>query len=110
MENKILHKKLELYEKFFKDLKELESLEKINPLENSIIVENNKVKSNLSESFLVIEHSKKVEELPSKEINIITEQDNLHNYNKAKEYAEKTNYVYSVAKYVIGIGQWIILL
>ena len=111
MDNKILHKKLELYEKFFKDLHDLEALERpTNSLENSILIENNKVKSNLSESFLVIDHGKKLEELPIKERTVINEQDNLHNYKKTKEYVEKTNYVYSIAKYVVGIGQWVVLL
>jgi len=108
--NKILHKKLELYEKFVKDLKELEQFEKKNPLEESIIIENHKIKSNLSESFLVIDNGKKLDELPIKEVNLINEQNNLHNYNKAKEYVEKTNYAYSIAKHVTGVISWFMLL
>jgi len=118
---KVLQKKVELYEKFFKEMKALEAEEKNNdmnnnPLGESIVIKkdkngdkNMKINSNLSESFLVINGGKNLKELNQKDQAIINEQKNLHDYTSAKKYVEKANGVYSVIRYIVGIGKWFIL-
>lgn len=108
----MLQKKLDLYEKFVKDLKELEHEENKHKtyLEDSILIENHKVKSDLSESFLVIDYGKNLEELSKSESCAIHEQNNLHNYNKAKNYVEKTSNVFSAIKYVVSISKWLLFI
>jgi len=117
----ILQKKVDIYERFFKEMKELEEEEIKNKsyeqLTDSIIIEKNidgnrnmKVKSNLSESFILIDKGKNLTELDKKDQNIINEQNNLHDYVVTKEYVDQASGVYSVVKYVVGIGKWILLL
>lgn len=120
---KLLQRKIDLYEKFIKDMKILESEgggntsgNKID-LEESIIIEkdiegnrNMKVRSDLSESFLVVDKGKKLEELPRREHNAIVEQDNLHNYIVAKEYADNIKSKYAIVRYAFKIGKWFMLL
>jgi hypothetical protein len=111
MSNQILQKKLDLYEKFFKEMKEIELLEAQydNP-DNFDIIENDKIRTNLSNSILVINKGDKILELPQKDQNAIHEQDNLHNFLKAKTYLEKTSKVYSTLKYIINAGKWLLFL
>jgi len=120
---KILQKKVVLYENFIKDMRLLETEEGGNKsrnkidLEESIIIEkdiegnrNMKVRSDLSESFLVIDKGKKLEELPIREQNAIVEQDNLHNYIVAKEYVDSAKSKYAVVRYALKIGKWFMLI
>lgn len=119
---KILSRKIELYDKFFNDMKRLDeellSREFNNKnLGESIIIEkdnygnrNMKVKSNLSESFLVINNGKNLEELSKREKNAIDEQNNLYNYNQAKEYVDKTNNIVSWGYSIIKWGKWLMFI
>ncbi len=123
---KILSKKIELYENFINDMRKLDE-ELFNngfnnefnnkSLEESIIIEkdnhgnrNMKVRSDLSESFLVINNGKNLEELSKRDKSAIDEQDNLYNYNQAKEYVDKTNNVVSWGYYVIKWGKWLMFI
>ena len=115
---KNLKKKLELYEKLMSDMKELEAHDpSYNPLAESVIVEkdnygniNKKVKSDLTESFLIVDHGKNLSELSKREQQVILEQDSYHKYKKTTEYLQKANGVYGVAYYALSIGKWFLLL
>ena len=107
-DEKLLRKKLQLYEKFVNDLKELE-------LDNLAKKEENKEikESTLSESYMVVETGKNLKELPNRELKQIKEQDNLYSYNKIKEYVDKTNTIASFVKYVqygVSIGKWLLFI
>ena len=116
----ILQKKVDIYERFFKEMKQLEEEENkyksAEALTDSIYIEKDmdgnrhmKVKSNLSESFILIDKGKDLTELNKKDQNIINEQKNLHDYVTTKEYVEQANGVHKVIRYVVGIGKWFIL-
>ena len=119
---RIQQKKIELYENFFREMKILENEEKMiknannNMMENNIIIDKDengnritKLKSNLSESFIIVDHGKNITELDKKDQFVINEQKNLHDYAETKQYVEKANGIYSVVKYVINIGKWFVL-
>lgn len=115
---KNLKKKLELYENFMKGVNDMKDIETDdNPLAESMIFEkdnygnlNKKVKSDLTESFLVIENGKKLEELNKKEQDIIKEQDSYSNYQNASAYCQKASGLYKVAYYALSIGKWFVVL
>ena len=116
---KKLKKKLDTYEKFMKELQELDKSEikYTNPLQESVIVEkdnfgniNKKVRSDLSESFLIVDKGKNLLELDKKEQQVILEQDSYHKYKNTSDKLQKANGVYKAARYVIGIGKWLIFL
>lgn len=113
---KNLQKKLELYENFVKDMKDIE-ISNNNLLGESVIIEkdnwgnlNKKIRSDLTESFLVVENGKNLIELNKKEQGSITEQDAYSNYQNAETYLKKANGVYTVAYYAMRIGKWFLLL
>jgi hypothetical protein len=109
---KLLERKIQIYEKCLKDIHEIDQ-EMIGELEASILIDQNydqKIKSNLSESFIVIDEGKKLVELNKKEQYAINEQNNLHNYIKATTYADKANTIYGKISYVLSFGNWIALL
>jgi hypothetical protein len=90
--------------------------DKITDLENSIIIENDvdgnrnmKIKSDLSESFMIIEDARNLKELSQREVHAIKEQDNLNNFMKVKCYIDKVNSVYGVVNYALKIGKWFII-
>lgn len=115
---KLLAKKIELYEQFFNDMKKIdEELLNNTSLEESIIIEkdkngirNMKVKSELSESLLIINNGKNLEELNKIEKASIKEQDNVHNYTKTKEYFDKASGVVSWGSTIIKWTKWILLI
>ena len=81
-------------------------------LYESVIIDKNtkKVKSDIGESFLVIESGKDLSEVDIKEYNAIVEQDELVNFIKAKNYIKKTGYLYSIGSTVVKVGAFIGLL
>ena len=112
----IMKKKIMLYEKFFEEMKKIEEEEIINvqDLTESVFVEKDdhgllskKIKSNLTESFLVIDRGKDLTHLSQKEQNILNEQTNLHNYNNIKKQAGIVGKVFG---YAISWGKWLAIL
>lgn len=111
-----LKEKIKLYENFMKELKKYEVNDSNeNTLECSIIIEkdnegfrNKKIKSNLNESFLLIESGKNLEELDNDEYQIITLQDDLLKVDNAKSLIKKAGIVYTIATYVLKLGAWLI--
>lgn len=115
----ILKKKLEIYEKCMKDLRNLESddNETFQDLGESIIIAkdnegnlNKKIRSELSESILVIEKGKNLDELSKKEQTVINEQDNYRAYDQTKNATDKLGTVYSICYYGLSIGKMIMFL
>ncbi|ARF09582.1 hypothetical protein Indivirus_1_205 [Indivirus ILV1] len=111
---KNLQRKLELYENFVKDIK---TIDNNNLLKESIIIEkdnygnsNKKLKSDLTESFLIVDKGKNLNELDKKEQDIIKEQDSYSNYQNANTYIKKANNAYTISCYVVSIGKWFLLL
>lgn len=107
-------KKLEIYNKFIKEIQELEDK---NILAESMIIEkdnygnlNKKVKSDLTESFLVIETGKNLKELNKRDQDIILEQDSYAKYQNINNYYQKANGLYKIGYYALSIGKWLILL
>jgi len=119
---KNLQKKVELYEKLMSDMKALDEHEQKqytsnNPLLESVIIEkdnygniNKKVKSDLTESFLIIDHGKNLSELPKREQQVITEQDSYYKYKKTTAYFEKAKGISGAAYYALSIGKWLLLI
>lgn len=120
---KTLKKKMDAYEKFIQELKEIDDKKpqevqyNFNPLEESVIIEkdnegniNRKVRSDLSESFLIVDRGKNLVELDKKEQQIILEQDSYHKYKNTSEYLSKASGVYKVIGYTIKYGKWLLLL
>jgi hypothetical protein len=116
----ILQKKVDIYERFFKEMKELEEEENkyksFEALTESVYIEkdndgnrNMKVKSHLSESFILIDKGKDLTELNKRDQNAINEQKNLHDYTVAKEYVEEANGIYSIVRFAFSIGKWLVL-
>lgn len=107
----VLEKKIRAYEKCLMEIKELD---KNIDLTQSMILEKDlngirkTVKSDLTESFMVIEDEdgKTIDDLNKKEQNVIHEQDNLHNYLHAKTYMDKLSVPYTIISYALGIGKW----
>ena len=119
---KNLKKKLDMYENFVKDMQKLEIIEErnnshYNPLEESVIIEKDnsgnqvkKIRSDLSESFMVVEKGKNMQELNKKERDIIKEQDAYSNYQNTNAHFKKANGAYKAAYYVLSVGKWLLLL
>ena len=112
----IMKKKIMLYEKFFEEMKKIEEEEILNgqSLTESIMIEkdnngvlNKKIKSNLTESFLVIDKGKELTHLSQKEQDILNEQTNLHNYNQVKKNVGVAG---TVLSYVVSVGKWLAIL
>lgn len=118
--NKQDKKKLELYEKFIKELKSIniestniENINNTDSLRESIIIEKDnskKLRSDLTESFMVIENGKDLKELNKRDLDIILEQDSYAKYQNANYYCQKANGLYKIGYYALSIGKWFILL
>ncbi|AYV76884.1 MAG: hypothetical protein Barrevirus3_4 [Barrevirus sp.] len=114
----ILKQKLDLYENFLKDVKDLDiNTDNNSDLRESMIIEkdnygniNKKIRSELGESFLLIDKGKNIGELDKREQNVILEQDSYHNYQNGNEYLKKLGSLYTVAYYGIKVGKWLLLL
>lgn len=115
---KILKKKVEIYERCMKDLKELREEEKeIIDLEQSVILEKDnfgnlakKIPSDLSESILVVDKGKKLSELSKKEQAAIKEQDNYYAYDQTKNITSQASTVYKATYYALSICKWVMVL
>jgi hypothetical protein len=115
-----MQKKLDIYEKFIKELQEIDKKDEqynYNPLEESVIIEkdnfgniNKKVRSDLSESFLIIDKGKDLKELNKSEHAIIKEQDSYHKYKNTTEYLSRADGVYKTIGYIIKYGKWLLLI
>jgi len=117
---KNLKKKLDMYENFVKDMHNEERNNhnhNYNPLAESVIIEKDnsgnqvkKIRSDLSESFMVVEKGKNMQELNKKEQDIIKEQDAYSNYQNTNAHFKKANGAYKAAYYVLSVGKWLLLL
>lgn len=117
---KVMKKRLDTYEQFMKELQELDKQDtnyNTNPLEESVIVEkdnfgniNKKVRSDLTESFLVVDRPKNLKELSKKEQQSIEEQDSYHNYKNTSEKIKKAKGYYAPVGYIMKFGKWLIFL
>lgn len=116
----IMKKKITLYDNFFHQMKMIEEDEiqiLNNNLSDSIFIEkdNNgilhkKLKSNLTENFLIIEKGKNLSHLSQKEQYILNEQTNLHNYNQIQHYTDKIGVVGTILKKTISWGKWLAII
>jgi len=107
-----LEKKLKIYEQFVNALKETDE-EDLNKciLDESIIIEKNndgnfekKIKSNLSESILIVDKGKNLDDLNKKEQASIGEQDNLAAYQNTINYSQKGVTIYTVGYYTVAVA------
>lgn len=89
----LLHKKIQLYEEFFKRMKDIDD-------------QDIKLHQDLEESFMVIDKGKDLNELTMREYKSIKEQDNLHNYDKMINYTEQAQGVYKIFGYIVKIGKF----
>jgi hypothetical protein len=114
----IFKKKLEVYEKCFNDLRNIDNIQEKNTfLEESIIVEKDnvgnrvmKIPSDLTESFLVVDKGKNLNELNKNEEYGLKCQNDLHDYQKTKDYFKKAHGLYSFSYYVLKLSKWILLI
>jgi hypothetical protein len=111
-------RKLEKYEQAMKILMDDSVLNPTEPsLLESVIIDKNmegevvkKHQSKLGESYIIVDKCKNIDHLSNKERKAIEEQDNLRNYEIAKQYANKGTYLYGaigfatkVASFVVGL-------
>jgi hypothetical protein len=103
--NTIRSRKIELYEKFFEEMKALEQQE-LNIIYTAEL-QLQKEGKNMTEDFIYLDEMRDLKDLTRKEQAIINEQENLYNYNKIKEKLNKYENVYSFAKYLTYVPKWI---
>ena len=113
-----IKKKLELYDNFVKEMKHLEIKDEYSgSLGESIIIEKDnyghnvkKVPSDLTESFLIVENGKNINELNKKDQAVLKEQDSYYNYKNTSNHFQKANIVYKGIYYTLSVGKWLLLL
>jgi len=117
-----LRKKLDVYEKFVNDIRDIDQFDDkddnaINILEESVIFEKDKdgnlekkIRSDLTESILVIDKCKNINDLYKKDQDIIKEQDNLASYNKLVNCSEKATGVYTAGSIILSIARFALFL
>lgn len=106
MSEEIMRKKLDLYERFFEEMLEINQ-EESKLLHNQALAEQNRIKSqNIEDNFIYLDEERDLRELSIKEQKAISEQNNLHNYENLKTQVNKYQNIYSVAKYVTYIPKW----
>ena len=107
MSNEIMQKKLDLYERFFDEMLQINK-EEAQLLHNKTLEEQNRIKNqNIEDNFIYLDEARDLKELSMKEQKIIDEQNNLHNYENLKTQLNKYQNIYSVAKYITYIPKWI---
>lgn len=117
----VLEKKLQAYEKFMHEMKEIddigEPMSGNSLLEESVIFEKDnegniekKVRSELTESILVLDHMKNVETAYKKEREIIKEQDNLASYDRVIHCTEKATGVYTAGTVILSMVRFALFL
>jgi len=92
-----LQKKLEKYKK---------TIEQLQQLDNSII--NLEENINLEDSVVIINKSENLNKMSKFELKALKEQDNLHNAEKIKSYAEHATIIYNIGYYTIKFGKYIL--
>ncbi len=98
-EHAIMQKKIDLYEKFFDEMKEIEQEE--------IKIFNNSQNKNIEENYIYLDEARDFKDLHLKDQRIINEQNNLYNYNQLKTKLESAKDIYSKGKYMLYISKWI---
>jgi len=102
-ESKLLQKKLELYEKFFEEMKAIEQEEL--DLQHKLYLQNQN--KEIEEDFIYLDETRQFKDLHLKDQWIINEQNNLHNYHELKTKVEKVKDVYSTGKYLMYFSRWV---
>jgi len=106
MEKEIMQRKLDLYERFFEEMKQIDEQEAEMCHKSMLEAENKKKNEKIEENFIYLDEHRDLSELSIKEKKIINEQNNLHNYENLKTTINKYQNIYSVAKYVTYIPKW----
>lgn len=116
----ILKKKLAIYEKCLREIKELDDIndydiETEHQYEIHLEKNNNgetvkKISSDLSESYLVIDDYKTIDQISSRERTTIKSQDVLSNVEDKKKYIKKASKVYGIGNFMYGVGKMIFFL
>jgi hypothetical protein len=108
MDTDITQRKLDLYEKFFMEMKQIEDDEEEAHqkwiLTQQVAKRNNE---DIGENFIYLDEFRDLNELSIKEKKIIAEQNNLHNYEKLKGTVNKFQNFYSIVKYATYIPKWV---
>lgn len=124
----VLKKKLAVYEDLINEIKEEEELidqkenkysknhdptSRITNLTESIIVEvddhgrsDKKLKSDLSESFLIVEDQKDIESLPKEEQNALNEYRNFQKYDATVGYMNEGITVYKTTRFFLDMARF----
>ena len=112
-----LKKKIEIYEKFMDQIKEVEETDSKHIFEDSIIIEKDnygdkikKLRSNLGDSFLIIDNCKELDELDNSEYDAIHQQNKFRNWQEAEKVMDKAGIMYTVGKYALSLGKWFLIL
>lgn len=105
MNTDITQRKLDLYEKFFEEMKKIEEDEDHQKV--LLLRQRDKQNENIGENFIYLDEYRDLNELSMKEKKIISEQNNLHNYEKIKGTINKFQNVYSYVKYATYIPKWV---
>lgn len=79
---------MELYEEFYRKMKELDDVV-------------------YTDDYVILDDLKNLDELNVAEQYIIDKQDKLHNYDKIKSGVDKINNIYGMCKYLIYGSKWI---
>ena len=117
----VLEKKIQAYEKFMTEMKDIEDVgapvSGNSMLEESVIFERDcdgnlekKVRSDLTESVLVLDSMKKVDDAYKKERDIIKEQDNLASYDRLVSCTDKATGVYTAGSVIFSMVRFALIL
>jgi len=69
-----------------------------------------KLNSDLSESFMVVDKCVPIDNLTKREQTSIKEQDNLHNYNNLWNYKSTASGIYNIASYALTLKNMLFIL
>jgi hypothetical protein len=105
MDPVIIQMKLDLYEKFYMEMQQIDQ-EEIQLLHKSEL-EFQYRNSRIEDNFIYLDEPRDLKELNVKEQQIIDEQNNLHNYEELKVKVNKFKNIYNVAKYITSVSKWI---
>ena len=107
MNKEIMQRKLDLYERFFDEMKQIEEEEAKMCHKSMLEAQYKKNNEKIEENFIYLDEFRDLNELSMKEKKIINEQNNLHNYHELKTKVEKVKDVYSTGKYLMYFSRWV---
>jgi hypothetical protein len=96
----IKEKKMRLYEEFYDKMKDIDQ-EELELYHKSSHYEN------IEDNFIYLDETRNFGDLHLRDQKIITEQNNLHNYEQLKNRMDNIKNTYNSGKYFLSFAKWI---